>query len=151
MTRAQLGVFIVAALNKRLGTTLTFSPTPYFNDMQPASGYFPFVQRIKELGITAGCSITPLLYCSDNSITHGQMAVFIIASWMQANNLTSFTHPPTPYFTDVPATHPFFRFIQKMRELGFWNGCSANQYCDGSAVTRAHMSPMIMKGILGVP
>ncbi len=151
VTRAQMAVFIVAALNKRLGTTLTYSPTPYFNDMQPVSGYFPFVQRIKELGITAGCSITPPLYCSDNSITHGQMAVFIIASWMQANNLTSFTHPTTPYFTDVPATHPFFRFIQKMRELGFWNGCSANQYCDGAAVTRAHMSPMIMKGILGAP
>lgn len=37
---------------------------------------------------------------------------------MQANNLTTFTYPTTPYFTDVPPSHPFFRFIQKVRELG---------------------------------
>ncbi len=151
VTRAQMAVLIVTALNKRLRVPLTYPASPYFEDVRPPSPYFPFVQRIRELEITAGCSAVPPLFCGEASITHGQMAVFIIAAWMQANNLTSFTWPATPYFTDVPASHPFFRFIQKMRELGFWSGCSANQYCDTSPVTRGQMSPMIVKGILGAP
>jgi hypothetical protein len=70
---------------------------------------------------------------------------------MKANNLTSFTHSTTPYFTDVPANHPFFRFIQKMRDLGFRSGCSATQYCPDSLVTRAEMAPLILRAILGAP
>ena len=90
VTRAQMAVFIVTALDLATGTTLTYTPTPYFQDV-PASGspdsiYFPFVQRIKDLGITAGCSTNPPNYCPDTSITQGQMAVFMITSWMSANN-----------------------------------------------------------------
>jgi hypothetical protein len=151
VTRAQMSVFMVAALNQALGTTLVYTPTPHFNDMPEANIYFRFVQRIRDLGITAGCSVNPPLFCPDASITHGQMAVFMIASWMQANNLTTFTYPTTPYFNDVPPNHPFFRFIQKVRELGIRSGCSATQYCDTAAVTRAEMAPMILRAILAVP
>ncbi len=151
VTRAQMSVFMVAGLNIAQGTSLTYTTTPYFNDVPSASGFFPFVQRIRDLNITAGCSLNPPLFCPDASITHGQMAVFMIAAWMRANNLTTFTYTTTPYFTDVPATHPFFRFVQKMRDMGFRNGCSATQYCEGSAVTRGEMSPMILRAILGAP
>jgi hypothetical protein len=151
VTRAQMAVFIVAALNQALGTNLVFNPTPYFDDMPPASSFFPFVQRIRDLGITAGCSVNPPLFCSGATITQGQMAVFMIAAWMLANNVTTFTYPETPYFTDVPPSHPFFRFIQKMRELGVRSGCSATQYCDTAPVTRAEMAPMILRAILAVP
>jgi M6 family metalloprotease-like protein len=151
VTREQMAVFIVTALNRALGTPLTYNPAPYFEDMPPTSSFFPFVQRIRELNITAGCSVNPPLYCSGANITQGQMAVFMIAAWMQANNLTTFSYPATPYFTDVPATHPFFRFIQKMQELGFWTGCSATQYCESAPVTRGQMAPMILRAILGAP
>ncbi len=151
VTRAQMSVFMVAALNQALGTTLVYTPTPHFNDMPEANIYFRFVQRIRDLGITAGCSVNPPLFCPDASITHGQMAVFMIASWMQANNLTTFTYPTTPYFSDVPPNHPFFRFIQKVRELGIRNGCGGTLYCEGSPVTRAEMAPMILRAILAVP
>jgi hypothetical protein len=151
VTRAQMAVFIVAALNRALGTGLTYSPNPYFEDVPPSSGYFPFVQRIKELGITAGCSTTPALYCPDTSIPHEQMAVFMVVSWMIANNLSTFTYTPAPYFTDVPPSSPYFQYIQKMRDMGFWTGCSATAYCPSSAVTRSQMAPMIMRSILGAP
>ena len=155
VTRAQMAVFVVKALDLATGTTLTYTPTPYFLDL-PASGspdsiYFPYVQRIKDLGITAGCSTNPPDYCPDISIPQGQMAVFMIKSWMQANNLTTFTYTLTPYFTDVPSTDPFFKFIQKMRDMGFWTGCSTTQYCETAAVTRADMAPMVMRAIMGAP
>lgn len=151
VTRAQMAVFIVAAGMVVTGTPLTYAPTPYFQDMADTSGYFPFVQKIKEAGITAGCSANPPLFCPDTSITQGQMAVFMITSWMLVNNVSSFTNTTTPYFSDVPSTHPFFRFIQKMRDMGFWNGCGNGLYCDTAPVTRGEMSPMVIRSILGAP
>jgi hypothetical protein len=146
-----MSVFIVAALNRALGTTLSYTQTPLFQDVPSTSNYFPFVQRIKDLGITAGCSTNPPLFCPDTSIPQGQMAVFVITSWMLANNLSTFTYTPTSYFTDVPSSDPYFKFIQKMRDLGFWHGCSSTLYCENDAVTRAQMAPMILKSMLGAP
>ncbi len=151
VTRAQMSVFIVAALNRAQGTSLTYTQTPYFQDVASGSSYFPFVQRIKDLGITAGCSASPSLFCPDTTITQGQMAVFMIAGWMLENNLSTFTYTTTPYFTDVPSTDPYFSFVQKMRDMGFWNGCSATLYCESSAVTRDQMAPMIMRSLLSAP
>jgi hypothetical protein len=155
VTRAQMSVFIVKGLDLATGTTLTYTPTPYFQDM-PASGspdsiYFPYVQRIKDLGITVGCSTTPPNFCPDISIPQSQMAVFMIKSWMQVNNLTTFTYTTTPYFTDEPSTDLYFMYIQKMKDLGFWTGCSATQYCPNDSVTRAQMAPMVMRAIMGAP
>ena len=79
------------------------------------------------------------------------MAVFMIVGWMLENNLTTFTYTTTPYFTDVLATDPFFKFVQKMRDMGFWLGCTSTTYCESSAVTRDQMAPMIMRSLLGAP
>jgi hypothetical protein len=151
VTRAQMSVFIVAAINRALGTSLTYTQTPYFQDVPSASTYFPFVQRIKDLGITAGCSTSPALFCPDDSISQGQMAVFMIVGWMLENNLSTFTYSTTPYFTDVQPGDIYFKFVQKMRDLGIGTGCSQTQYCESSAVTRDQMAPMIMRSLLGAP
>jgi len=155
VTRAEMSVFVVRGLDLATGASLTYPPTPYFQDV-PASGitdseYFPFVQRIAQLGTTVGCQASPPLYCPDESIPQGEMAVFMIRAWMIANNLTTFTYPSTPYFTDVPATDEYFKYIQKMAQLGFWTGCSATTYCENSAVTRDQMAPMIMRAMMGAP
>lgn len=155
VTRAQMSVFIVAGLDLALGTSLTFPPTQTFQDVPPSGApdsiYFPFVQRIWQLGITAGCQSSPALYCPDDSIIQGQMAVFMIEGWLRANNTTGFTNTTTPYFTDVPPTDIYFRFVQKMRDLGFWSGCSPTLYCENSPVTREQMAPMIMRAMFGAP
>jgi hypothetical protein len=104
-----------------------------------------------QLGITAGCQASPPLYCPDSSITQAEMAVFMVRSWMQANNLTTFTYPQTPYFTDVVPTDEFFSFIQKVAQLGIWTGCTATTFCENSAVTRDQMAPMIMRSMMGTP
>lgn len=151
VTRAQMAVFIVTALDRQQGISLTYTQTPHFQDVPSTSIYFPFVQRIADLGITGGCSSSPPLFCPDTSITQGQMAVFMIVGWMRENNLSTFTYTTTPYFTDVVPTDPFFRFVQKMRDMGFWPGCTSTSYCESSAVTRDQMAPMIMRSLLGAP
>jgi hypothetical protein len=155
VTRAEMAVFLVRGLDLATGATLTYPTTAYFGDV-PASGvpdsiYFDYVQRIAQLGITVGCQTSPPLFCPDESITQGEMAVFMIRGWMQANNLTTFTFPQTPYFTDVPATDEYFSYIQKMAQLGFWTGCTATTYCENSAVTRDQTAAMIMRSMLGAP
>jgi hypothetical protein len=151
VSREQMAVFIVVVLDLALGESDAYTPNPQFQDLVFGTSYFPFVQRLADLGITAGCSTNPPDFCPTDSITQGEMAVFIIVAWMQANNLTTFTYTTTPYFTDVPSTDPFFKFIQKMRDLGFWDGCSATEYCETSAVTRSQMAPMIVRSMLGTP
>jgi hypothetical protein len=151
VTRAQMAVFIVAAINRQMGVPLASPTTAFFQDVLNTSPYFPFVQSIRQAGITGGCSASPPLYCPDSNITQGQMAVFMITGWMLENGLSTFTYTTTPYFTDVPVSHPFFRFIQKMRDLGFWTGCTATQYCESSNVTRGEMAPLVMRGLMGAP
>ena len=86
VTRAEMAVFIVKGIDVALNATLTYPTTSYFGDV-PATGvvdseYFDFVQRIAQLGITVGCQTTPAMYCPDETITQGEMAVFVIRAWM---------------------------------------------------------------------
>jgi len=155
VTRAQMAVFVMRGLDLATGESLSYPATAYFQDVPvsgvPDSVYFSYVQAIAQLGITVGCETSPAMYCPDASITQAQMAVFMIRGWMLANNLTSFTYPPTPYFTDVPSTDQYFSYIQKMAQMGFWSGCTATTYCETSAVTRDQMAPMVMRAMVGAP
>jgi hypothetical protein len=63
----------------RIGYVLQVSPAgaQAFNDVPPSHPFFQFIQALAAAGITGGCSATPPLYCPDDPITRGQMAVFI--------------------------------------------------------------------------
>lgn len=51
--------------------------TASFNDVPTSHPFFQFVEALKASGITGGCSASPPLYCPDNPLTRGQMAVFL--------------------------------------------------------------------------
>jgi hypothetical protein len=56
------------------------SPAPgaaSFNDVPTDHPFFQFIEALKASGITGGCSASPPLYCPDNPVTRGQMAVFL--------------------------------------------------------------------------
>lgn len=42
-----------------------------------SDGFFPFIEALAAAGVTGGCSVSPPLYCPDDPVTRGQMAVFI--------------------------------------------------------------------------
>ncbi len=140
VTRAQMAVFIVRAVTG--GDNFTYSPVPYFTDVQPADFGFAWIQKLYELGITAGCA--PSLYCPNDSITRSQMAVFIIRARYGAE--TTFDYPADPYFTDVPPTGFAYSYIQRMKEDNITSGCSATTYCPDSSVTRGDMAMFVMRG-----
>jgi hypothetical protein len=116
-----------------------------FGDVDPSSGFYPFIENIFHNGITVGCGGTS--YCPTSSTTRGQMAVFLLKSKYGAD------HVPPPatgtVFNDVPADAPFAAWIEELAALGITGGCGGGDYCPTSAVTRQQMSAFLLKELNG--
>ncbi|MFN0172909.1 MAG: NBR1-Ig-like domain-containing protein [Bryobacteraceae bacterium] len=164
VTRGQMAVFIVRAI---YGDSFTYSSTPYFDDVpgandplgRPQHVFFRYIQKIRDAGITTGCSGCPPLYCPDDATAAYQAAIFTIrASQLKPghpnyigyidNYFTNYSW--TPWFpSDVPSNNPYFRFIQKIRDQGVIDhGCASSWFCPDAAVTRGEASFYIVSGIL---
>ena len=66
--------------NARIGWHRSVSAAPlaaYFDDVPMSHPFFQFISALYGSGITAGCQTAPPLYCPDNPVTRGQMAVFL--------------------------------------------------------------------------
>ncbi len=79
VTRAQMAVFLLKA---RYGAT--YSPPPLgdgsgFTDVPATNIFAPWIKQLATEGITGGCG--PGLYCPNNPVTRGQMAVFLIKTF----------------------------------------------------------------------
>lgn len=61
----------------------------------------------------------------------------------------SFSYPEAPYFEDVPPSDPFFKFVQKFRELNITLGCMATRFCPDGPVLREQMAAFIMRAKYG--
>ncbi len=77
VTRAQMAVFILR--------TLSVFPPPasgIFGDVPVGSFAADYIEQLYAMGITGGCSASPLLYCPDNPVNRGQMAVFMVRAFL---------------------------------------------------------------------
>jgi hypothetical protein len=99
-----------------------------------------YIEIMYRRGYTKGCQSTfDVLrkYCPTQILTRGEMSAFLIRAKMNNVFPTSLSgiqsslgdnfglfQVSTPYFDDAPANHPFFLYIQKMRELRITNGTS---------------------------
>jgi hypothetical protein len=72
------------------------------------------------------------------------MAVFIVRAIYGDN----FSYTTIPYFTDVPSSNPSFPYIQKFKDLGLTNGCSATTYCPSDLTTRQQAATFIIRAKL---
>ena len=145
VTRAEMAIFMVRSIEG--GDNFSSSATPYFTDVQPGDFGFKWIQKMKELGITAGCSVTT--YCPNDSVTRAQMAIFIIRVRLGVNlagPAPSFSYPSDPLFTDVAAGDFGFQWIQRMKLESITSGCTVNTYCPSDPVTRGQMAVFIMRG-----
>jgi hypothetical protein len=103
-----------------------------------------YIESMFRKHITTGCFANDVLrnFCPLDPLTRGQMAVFLIRAKM--NNVYptvlngcpqggacvgvaggdgfGLSVPSAPVFSDVPSTHPYFLYIQKMYELRITNG-----------------------------
>ena len=107
VTRGQMAAFIVRS---KFGETFRYTTTAYFSDVPADHNFFKYVQKMKDEGIT---TVTGT-YMVDQPVTRGQMAAFLV----RAKFGEDFSYTTTPYFSDVPADHNFFKYVQKMKDEG---------------------------------
>lgn len=143
MTRAEMAAFIIRVL---YGENFSYSNQPLFTDVGPANQYFKYVQKLREIGITNGCTATT--FCPDASVTRGQMAAFIIRARLGLLYTDLFPVLPAPLFSDVGSGNLFFSYIQKMKELGITGGCTETQYCGNDTNTRGQMAVFLTRAFL---
>jgi hypothetical protein len=140
VTRAQMAVFIVRTVMG--GDDFPYTPAAYFTDVPPGSFGFKWIQKLRDLGITSGCTATT--FCPDDSVTRAQVAIFIIRA--RYGTATPFNYNPTADFTDVPSIAFGFAWIQRMAQDHITEGCESNIYCPSDPVTRGDMAIFIMRG-----
>ena len=55
-------------------------------------------------------------------------------------------HQLVPYtFADVPPTHTFWEFIERVHEAGVTGGCGGDNYCPASPTTREQMAVFVLR------
>jgi probable HAF family extracellular repeat protein len=123
-------------------------PVPKFVDVPVSNAFYESIRMVAAEKITSGCVASPAQFCPEEVTTRGQMAVFITRSLFGGD---TFSYSATPYFDDVPGTHPFFKHIQKMRDLSITSGCSAQPalYCPDAKVSRGQMAVFLVRALLG--
>lgn len=130
-------------LNAPQGVAITTKPA--FDDVSAGDLFFPWIEALFDGRLTGGCSITPPLYCPDAPVTRDQMAVFLSRGIHGAD----YVPPPATgtVFVDVPATHVFGGWIERLARDGITGGCSLTPslYCPDAVVTRAQMAVFLLR------
>jgi hypothetical protein len=52
-------------------------------------------------------------------------------------------------FIDVPPSHPFYTYVEKIAAAGITGGCGGAYFCPDASVTRAQMAVFLLKAKLG--
>jgi hypothetical protein len=84
-------------------------------------------------------------------VTRDDMALFLMRlryGLVLAGRPPTFPYATTPLFTDVPTSNTDFAWIQRMKQDGITNGCTATTYCPNGAVTRGDMAIFILRAAL---
>jgi streptogramin lyase len=112
-----------------------------FPDVPTSNQFYFFIETLFHSGVTGGCGLGN--YCPDNSVTRGQMAVFLLKSRFGS----SFVPPPATgtVFNDVPASHPFAAWIESLAGFKITGGCGSGNYCPENPVTRGQMAVFLLK------
>ena len=140
LTRAQMAVFLVRALNLEP----VENPAGRFTDVPTNAWYAPHVELVAQLRITIGCNPSGTNYCPRNPVTRSQIALYLAQA---------FRLPPAdveePTFEDVDADHYAYQAIEAIKAANITVGCKTDppRYCGTRPVTRAHMAAFLSRAL----
>ena len=140
VTREQMAAFIIRALEGERSNSYC-STGSLFQDVPPANVFCGDIKRLSELGIT----VVTGTYTPNDLVTRGQMAAFVVRAKAGEN----FSYTSTQYFGDVPPNNGFFKYVQKLKDLGITT-LSGTYFVD-RPVTRGEMAAFLGRGFLGMP
>jgi len=125
------------------GATYSIRPVT-FDDVSTNYWAWQFIERLYNAGITGGCSIAPLNYCPNNTVTRAEMAIFLL----RGIHGPSYSPPAvggTTDFTDVPVGYWAGNWIEQLAVEGITSGCGGCNYCPDNSVTRAEMAVFLVR------
>jgi Metallo-peptidase family M12/S-layer homology domain len=139
VSRRAMAAFLERAMRASNWTPTTNSTV--FTDVVAGSSFAGHIEAMRTDGITSGCTSTT--YCPESSVTRAQMAVFLLRSRCGAGYVPN--TPAAPTFSDVPLSHPFVAYIDKLYSLGITGGCASGplRYCPDLPVTRGQMATFV--------
>ncbi len=126
------------------GETYTVTKSWVFGDVPNTYWAHSYIERLYNAGITGGCSIIPLLYCPENTVTRAQMAVFLLRG-MHGSDYSPPSIGVDTGFMDVPSDHPTAAWIKQLAAEGITGGCGVGLYCPDAVVTRAQMAVFLLR------
>lgn len=177
LARAGMAAFLIRAWSIKIwGSAEAFktqsppSSTPYFYDVPDDRAYnpdsfFPYIQKMYELGITSGCETGPLRFCPFGTIPNVQTAIFTVRTRQLIDGNCTYNcidnefndHSTTQYFYDVPSGDPYFKWIQKLGDIGgatpelpYMNCGNPGQFCLWSFTARGSKAMFVVFGALGL-
>ncbi|HTY42111.1 MAG TPA: S-layer homology domain-containing protein [Thermoanaerobaculia bacterium] len=142
VTRRSMAGYIETAVHGAL------TPPPVyraeFDDVLLGSFNADYIQGLLDDRITAGCSVSPALYCPDVPVTRAQMAVFVWKGQHGDEAPPPCTPPGT--FADVPCPGGFaVDYVEGIYAEGITAGCGNGNYCPNAAITNAQMAVYLVK------
>ena len=133
--RKTMAVWTVRVLDGRDPPAVTEAR---FDDVDVTGFYAPFIERMAELGVTAGCG-DGSGFCPDRNVTRAQMAVFLSRAY-------SLPEGPDPMFSDVPDNAWYASDVAKLAASGITAGCGdGTTFCPGRDTTRAQMATFLFR------
>ena len=135
------GSNILAILYRDMGQQI-------FQDVPPGHWAFGFINRLYGAGITAGCSMNPLKYCPDQTVTRAQMAIFLERG-MRSPDYNPPAVGPGTGFNDVAPNAFAAAWIKQLAADGITSGCGGGNYCPNNPVTRAQMAIFLLRAKYG--
>ena len=112
-----------------------------FEDVGSDRWWAPHVEGLVSVGVTAGCSAEPLLFCPDEVVTRGQMASFLVRAF-------GLPTAGDAGFVDV-ADSSHRSDIDALSAAGVTSGCSVEplRYCPEAATTRGQMASFLTRAV----
>ena len=117
-------------------TTTPTVCTISFTDVQPGDYFFEAVRFLYCGGVISGYGDGT--FRPQNNTTRGQLCkIVVLAEGWQLYS------PPTPTFTDVPAGHPFYAFVETAYEHGVISGYAGAVFLPGNPITRGQLCKVV--------
>jgi len=137
---------IYMAINYVDGLGVSVVLNPVFGDVPWDYWAWQDIERLYNSRVTGGCSISPLNYCPNNTVTRAEMAVFLL----RGIHGSSYTPPyvgNSTGFNDVPTNHWAAAWIKQLFAEGITGGCvwSPPYYCPEDTTTHAQMAVFLLR------
>jgi hypothetical protein len=137
-TRGQLAKIIVLAE----GWPISTPPSPSFSDVPTTDPFYGYIETARNRGIISGYADGT--FRPGNSITRGQLCKIVVLAegW-------EISTPPTPTFSDVPDTHPFYGYIETAYSRRVVSGYGDGTFRPGNTATRGQIAKIVFSAVTG--